>query len=86
MSSSQDQTKKPMPTLYLGSCIKIENGGNLEVVNNLTIPKTPVDNTDMVNKKYVDDRINQLLGINLSKIEELKQIQQIQELTDQSKK
>ena len=71
-----------MPTLYLGSCIKIENEGNLEVVNNLTIPNTPVDNTDMVNKKYVDDRINQLLGINLSKIQEIKQIQ---ELTDKNK-
>lgn len=82
MSSSQDQPKKPMPTLYLGSCIKIENEGNLEVVNNLTIPNTPVDNTDMVNKKYVDDRINQLLGINLSKIQEIKQIQ---ELTDKNK-
>jgi hypothetical protein len=45
------------PTLYLGPDIRVdENTGEIKVETNLNVP-SPMENTDIANKKYVDDKI-----------------------------
>ena len=50
------------PTLYLGSNITIDGDSKeIKVETKLNVP-TPTENTDIVNKKYVDDRIASIIG------------------------